>query len=56
VRAFFCEALPQLLGGSVVFLLPRPRRARPFSVLEVATAQPAAAKRTKRRAVKPQAA
>jgi hypothetical protein len=44
VRAFFREALPQILGGSVVShdhaLLSRPRRTRPFSTLEVATAQP----------------
>jgi hypothetical protein len=49
VRAFFREAPPQLLGGSVVShdhaVLPRPRRtplrcggrARSFSILEVAT-------------------
>ena len=49
VRAFFREAPPQLLGGSVVShdhaLIPRPRRtplrcggrARSFSILEVAT-------------------
>jgi hypothetical protein len=43
VRAFFGEARPQLLGGSVVshdhVLLPRPRGERD-SILEFATSQP----------------
>jgi hypothetical protein len=52
VWVFFHEAQPQLLGGSVVshhhFSSSGRASDDRFSVLEVATAQPAAAKRTKR--------